>query len=190
MLARHPDLEDEKKFYERFNALHRDPQLVSVLKSFGIDAFRRSSVLEGFEAFIQRHNFKGRRCVEIGTCKGLTAIVLARYFREVVSIDVMPDKERAAIAKHVGATNVRFVTVADNVEKAKAINALTFDAAYVDGDHARDTATDFALVRRGNRVLFHEYWEAQPPVWTLINMLIRRGENVVTEGKLALWTTR
>lgn len=188
MLARHPDLEQEKLFYERFNALHRDPQLVSIVKSFGIDAFRRSSVLEGFETFIQRHNFKGRRCVEIGTCKGLTAIVLARHFREVVSIDIVPDKERAEIAKHVGATNVRFVTVADNFEKAAVVNTLTFDAAYVDGDHARDTATDFALVRRGNRVLFHEYWEAQPPVWTLINMLVRRGENVVTEGKLALWT--
>lgn len=179
-------LADEKKFYSRFWALHRNPDLVAIFKLFGWRVFRRSSVLEGFEAFIGAHGFTGNRCVEIGTCKGLTAIVLARHFDEVVTIDVVDDPERRSIAASVGATNIRFVTVDGNLGKAAAIDGLTFDAAYVDGDHARDTASDFRLVQRCGQTLFHEYWPAQPAVVSLVDRLRDEG-SVVTDGKLALW---
>jgi hypothetical protein len=177
------ELDEEKLFYERFWALHNDPVLLSVFKQFGIGVFRRSSVLEGFASFIKAKRFSGQRCIEIGSCKGLTALVLARYFDEVVSIDIVEDGDREAIANYCGVRNIRFVTVVNNEEKAAVINGLTFDGAYVDGDHARDTVTDFALVKRCGQVLFHEYWPAQPPVWNLVNSL----GNAVTHGKLALW---
>lgn len=180
-------LDQEKLFYERFYALHRDAQLLSVFQRFGIGVFRRSSVLEGFSEFVCANKFSGRRCVEIGTCKGLTAIVLARHFQEVVSIDVVPDDDRELIAGHCGVKNVRFVTVRDNEAKANILSEMEFSAAYVDGDHARDTASDFAMVRGCGLVLFHEYWEAQPHVWNLVNYLKSTG-SVVTRGKLALWT--
>lgn len=185
----HPDeLMYEKRFYQRFWALHNDPQLVAVFKDFGVRAFRRSSVLEGFDEFLRMHRVSGQRCIEIGTCRGLTAIVLARYFGEVVSFDIDRDPEKHAIAATLGVKNVVYVDVADNAEKASLIDALKFDFAYVDGDHARDTEEDFALVRRCGRVLFHEYWQAQPPVWNLVNRL-RDAGRVVTQDKLALWTT-
>lgn len=181
------ELDEEKLFYERFWALHRDPQLVEVVKAFGIGVFRRSSVLEGFAEFVGAHGFSGRRCIEIGTCNGLTALVLARYFDEVVTIDVVPNDVKRRIAEHLGVRNIRFVDVKDNAEKTHAIEALEFDAAYVDGDHAHDTETDFAMVQRSGRVLFHEYWPAQAAVMGLVDGLRSRG-NVVTQGKLALWT--
>jgi hypothetical protein len=180
-------LDDEKLFYQRFWALHRDSQLVSIVKKFGIGVFRRSSVLEGLSELCRDGGFGGNLCVEIGTCKGLTALVLARYFKEVVSIDVQPDEDKHAIAKYCGVTNIHFVDVKDNAEKAAVIKSLQFDGAYVDGDHARDTEADFGLVRRCGRVLFHEYWEAQPAVFALVNALAKGG-NVYTKGKLALWT--
>lgn len=180
-------LDDEKRFYERFNALHRDPDLVRVFQRFGIEPFRRSSVLEGFDAFLGSNGIRGRRCVEIGTCAGLTAIVLARYFEEVVTIDIAPHPQRYAIAAFLGVENVRAVEVTSNAQKAACVAALDFDAAYVDGDHAHDTEADFALVKRCGRVIFHEYWEAQPPVWNLVNLL-RGSGTVATSGKLALWT--
>lgn len=182
-------LDDEKIWYERFWALHRNADLVTIFKEFGIGVFRRSSVLEGFEVFLETHKFRGGRCVEIGTCKGLTAILLSRRFDEVVTIDVDPDYERKKIAAAVGVTNVRFVTVAGNIGKASLINSLAFDAAYVDGDHARDTASDFRLVERCGNVLFHEYWPAQPAVVSLVDRLRTEGK-VETEGKLALWRAR
>lgn len=49
-----------------------------------------------------------------------------------------------------------FVDVKDNAEKARVVSAVDFDAAYVDGDHARDTDTDFALVERCGRVMTKE----------------------------------
>ncbi|HEX9810640.1 MAG TPA: hypothetical protein VGA88_00940 [Burkholderiales bacterium] len=176
-------LGDEKLFYERFYALHRDPALMKVFERFGIEAFRRSSVLEGFNAFLRAHEFNGDTCVEIGTYNGLTAIVLARYFRRVITIDIVDQPQKVEIAAFLGVTNVEFVNVADNAEKASVIGSLSFDAAYVDGDHARDTFTDFALVGRCRRVIFHEAWPAQQPVEKLLASL----RPVVRHGKFALW---
>lgn len=181
-------LDIEKLFYERFWALHNDPELLAVFKRFGIEAFRRSSVLEGFEAFVRDQGLIGKRCIEIGTRKGLTALVLARYFEEVVTLDIEPDSDRERIAEFCGVGNVRFVTVAGNGSKANFIRSLEFDAAYVDGDHARDTQSDFDLVRGCGRVLFHEYWPAQPSVFELVNALRARG-TVISKQKLALWTS-
>lgn len=179
----------EKQLYQRFWALQNDPELVEIFKRWGQASFRRSSVLEGLEVLINRTDFAGKRCVEIGTYKGLTAVVLSRYFEEVVTLDILPDDDKRAIAESTGRRNIRFIDVRDNAEKAKIVNGLEFDAAYVDGDHAHDTETDFSLVERCGRVLFHEYWPAQPPVWNLVNRLRFRG-SVETEDKLALWTAR
>lgn len=183
------EAEIEQLVYQRFWSLHSNDNLVKIYKHFGYGVFHRSSVLEWFGPFIAAHSFKGKRCVEIGTRKGLTAIVLSRYFDEVVTIDIKPDNARQAIADYAGIKNIRFVDVNDNAEKAKVIKGLKFDGAYVDGDHARDTETDFALVKRCGRVLFHEYWKTQEPVWNLVNRLNAQGK-VVTEGKFALWTAK
>src|SRR3990167_4487398 len=178
-------LDEEKKFYERFWALLGNDDLMHVFKRFGPAVFRRSSVLEGFERFIIDHEFCGKSCVEIGTLKGLTAIILARHFERVVTIDIIDDPDKREIARMVGVSNVEFITVCDNAEKSAIIGALEFGAAYVDGNHIQDTETDFALVRRGKRVLFHEYWDAQPAVMQLVAGLAGKIE---TQGKFALWT--
>lgn len=177
------ELDEEKKFYERFWTLLRDRQLMQVFEKYGPAAFRRSSVLEGFERFIESHGFRGRCCVEIGTLKGLTAIVLARYFERVVTIDIVNDRDKRDIAAMLGVRNVEFVDVADNSEKAERMAGLQFDAAFVDGDHARDTDSDFELVRKCGRVLFHEHWPAQASVVSLVTRL----GGARTDGKWALW---
>jgi hypothetical protein len=186
-----PDLalaDEEKVFYDRFWALHRNPLLVEVYKRFGIGVFRRSSVLE-LAHFLDGRQFGGDRCVEIGTFKGLTSLLLARRFKQVVSIDIYHDDDRMRVAQAVGVDNVRFVTVADNAEKARVISGLTFDGAYVDGDHAKDTYTDFDLVKRSGQVLFHEYWPAQPAVMKLCEELKASG-TVDVDRKMALWTAK
>ena len=181
---------------ERFHALvkdsakyfQNDAQMLSIFNRFGADAFRRSSMFDGLEEFIQSRKFRGKKCVEIGTFNGITALILARYFEQVVSIDVFPHTAKHVILEHVGVKNVRFIDVPDNAAKAQFLNEVEFDAAYVDGDHG-DAETDFALVRRAGRVIFHEYWEQQKPVWDLVNRLKADG-TVDVEGKLALWTAK
>lgn len=177
-------LNQEKRFKQEFWALMRDHQLVEVFKAYGPEAFRRSSVLEGFEDFLKIANVRGHTCLEIGTLKGLTAIVLSRYFKKVITIDILHDPMKKDIAKMLGVTNVQFLDVANNEEKASIIKRLTFDCCYSDGDHAHDTHTDFALVRHCGRVIFHEHWDAQPVVTKLCDELT----NVYIKDKFALWT--
>lgn len=168
-----------------------DPQMLSVFKTFGAEAFRRSSMFDGLEDFIKAQKFRGKHCVEIGTYSGITAVILSRYFERVTSIDIFPPTAKHTIIKHCGIQNVRFIDVKDNIEKAHVIGSLgPFDAAYSDGDHVKDTESDFELLRGCGRVLFHEYYEQQPAVWALVNALRLTGD-VATDGKkLALWRAR
>lgn len=150
------------------------PRLKAVMEKFGRTAFGRSSACMEFEAFLKRINAGGEHCLEIGTMHGITAIVLAQYFKQVscVSVDVDP----RALLKHdichyLGIKNITFYDVRNNEEKKRVIDTLSFDFCYQDGDHHSDTYTDFELVKRCGRVLFHEYWPIQPPVWNLVNRL-------------------
>jgi predicted O-methyltransferase YrrM len=190
------DLHAEKwfwaNFFERFAALHDDEQMMAVYRKFGPEVFRRSSVLEGLDAFVKANGFTGKRCVEIGTCNGLTAIVLARYFEHVCTVDIVARPMAQQVASLLGVHNITWYTVDNNADKADLIKndfheGRSFDAAFVDGDHAADTETDFALVARCGRVLFHEHWAPQPPVLNLVRRLAARGDKVVTAGKWALW---
>jgi hypothetical protein len=156
------------------NGPFSSPRLKAVLSQFGRTAFGRSSACMEFEAFLQRIGARGETCLEIGTMHGITAIVLAQYFKRVVCVSVDREKDRGLkyeITKALGITNVTFHDVADNAEKAAVIGGLDFDFCYSDGDHARDARLDFDLVKRCGRVLFHEYWPIQPAVWNLVNSL-------------------
>lgn len=178
-------LDQEKLFYERFWALHSNALLVEVFKRHGIGVFRRSSVLEGLEKILTDNGVVGKRCLEIGTCNGLTAIVMSQFFGEVVTIDISANPIKHVIAHDLGIKNIQFIDIRNNDEKVRVIQQISsFDFAYVDGDHARDTKTDFALVQKCGRVLFHEYWEAQPDVVELVDSLPGTKK---FEGKLALW---
>lgn len=184
MDGNHDLLSAEKIFYERFWCLLNDRQLMTVFEKYGPQAFRRSCVLEGFEAFIKAQEFKGKTVIEIGTLKGLTAVILARYFESVVTIDIVDDPQKREIADMLGVKNVTFLHVKDNAHKAVVCNTLDFDAAYVDGDHHADQAEDFSLVKRCGRVLCHEFWDAQPIV---AETLKANGGRVESKGKFALW---
>ena len=180
-------LAQEKTFYERFWALLNNRDLMKVFEKYGPTAFRRSSVLEGFEAFIDAQKFSGHTAVEIGTCKGLTACLLARRFERVVTIDIVPDPQREEIAAMLDIHNIAFVTVRGNAEKAEVIEAIKFDAAYVDGNHHDDQRDDFLLVKRCGRVLTHEWWDAQPIVRQTFE---EAGGTIEAQGKFALWNAK
>lgn len=145
-----------------------------ILKTFGKTAFARSSACMEFESFLECIHAGGDTCIEIGTYQGITAVILSQFFKKVVCVSVDDDPRR--IIKHdivsdLGINNITFYDVKNNREKGALVASQRFDFAYVDGDHVHDTYTDFELVRRCGRVLFHEYWPLQPPVWNLVNSL-------------------
>jgi len=164
-----------------FGAL-RNPQLGRVLEEFGAEAFRRCSVMMEFEAFLQRmldtrvmrSNASEMTCLEIGSYNGISALVLAQYFKRVVCVSI--DDRPGELLKHrivssLGVSNIEFIDCEDNDEKAAIIRELEFGFCYQDGDHLHDTRFDFELVKRCGRVLLHEYWPLQPSVWNLVNEL-------------------
>lgn len=179
-------LEVEKRVGHRLNVLMTDPVMRQVHQQFGGHVFRRSSVYHGLATFLAEHQVRGECCFEIGSWNGLTALILARHFRHVVSVDIAHNAIKRDIAAAVGAYNIEFVDILDNNHKRKVAEATRFDCAYLDGNHAEDTEADFNLTRSCGRVLFHEAWEFQPPVWTLLESLpqwqVKRGGT-----GLALW---
>jgi hypothetical protein len=153
-----------------------NPLLKKVLLHFGKKAFARSSACMEFESFLKRIKAGGKCALEIGTYNGITAVVLSQFFEKVVcvSVDAEDLKRRIIkrdIVKFLGITNIEFHDCLDNSEKARIVQSMDFDFAYMDGDHTHDTRTDFELVRRCGRVLFHEAWAIQEPVWNLTHEL-------------------
>lgn len=132
----------------------------------------------------------GKTCLEIGTFHGITAVVLSQFFDQVLCVSV--DDPNAKLLKEdiihfLGIKNIAFHDARDNAEKAAFIKAATFDFCYQDGDHTNDTPADFALVKHCGRVLFHEFWPLQPPVWNLVNSLPQHEVTRAQFDCLAYW---
>lgn len=181
--------EIEKQVGARVQTVLDDPYLLAAYSRFGAEALRRSSVFHGLGRFLAEQEIIGDRCFEIGTWNALTSVVLSRHFREVVTVDIEHRAMKHEVLRHLGITNVRCIDISSNYEKRRIADGLDFDFAYLDGNHADDTPDDWAMTQKCGRVLFHEVWPFQPPVWELVNSLPR--DEVVTGGMgLALWKRR
>jgi hypothetical protein len=181
----------EKQVGDRVQMVLGDPYLLKAFQRFGAEIVRRSSVFHGLDRFLAERGVRGRCCFEVGTWNGLTAAVLSRYFDRVVTVDIAHQELKHEVLAHLGITNVECVDIVDNADKAQAWKRVDAecDFAYLDGDHAHDTETDFELVRGCGRVLFHEAWPHQRPVWNLVHQL--PGAQVAMNGLgLALWDSR
>lgn len=176
----------EKKLCDRVQVVLSDPRMTLVLQAFGAEVFRRSSIFHGLDAFLDESGVRGGTCFEIGTWNGLTAIVLSRYFDRVITVDIAHNAMKHEIIARLGIDNIRCFDVADNADKARIAAAHDFDFAYLDGDHAHDTEADFALVEHCGRVLFHEVWPFQKPVWSRVHRLLPSEVTFGGDG-LALW---
>lgn len=182
-------IEQEKQVGERVQVILGDPMLRLVFEEFGVETFRRSAVLKGLGKFLTEQRVHGVRCFEIGTWNGLTAAVLSPFFSEVVTVDIAHNSLKHEVLKHLGITNVRCIDIRDNEHKARIAKSTDFDFAFLDGNHADDTESDWLITRDCKRVLFDEAWPFQEPVWKLVNSL---PPDQVTFGGagLALWDGR
>ena len=178
--------ETEKRVGRMVQIILTDPYLLAIHQRFGGEVFRRSSVFHELKRFCEDQNVGGEACMEIGTWNGITAVVLSRFFKKVITVDIVNNSVKREIVDHLGIRNIEFIDVADNAEKAAAIDERRFEFAYVDGDHANDTRSDFDLVKRCGQVLFQECLPMQPPVYSLVRSL---PPQEVTYGGigLALW---
>lgn len=179
----------EKMMQDRIQMVLDDSMMLTALQKFGGGIFRRSSVFHGLARFLEANKVRGKTCFEIGSWNGLTAAVLSRHFRRVVSVDIAHNAIKHEVMRELGVTNVKFIDIANNGHKAEIASQLDFDFAYLDGDHAHDTPDDFRMTEKAGRVLFHEAWAHQDPVFRLVQGLDQR--EVVYGGIcFALWQRR
>lgn len=169
-----------------------NPSINAILKKFGKRAFARTSMCMEFESFLRRIGAEkiGGTCLEIGSYNGITAVILAQFFERVVCVSLDIDTRqiiRPEIVDYLGIKNIEFHACESNGMKAKIVNRLAFDFCYSDGDHTHDARSDFGLVKRCGRVLFHEYWPIQPPVWNLVNSLPQEEVTRAQFDCLAYW---
>lgn len=176
----------EKITNQRIHAILEDAEMFDLFKTFGIEYFRRSSVFHGLDRFMRENKVRGKLCFEVGTWNGLTAVVLSRYFEQVVTIDIAHNKEKYAVIHHLRRKNIKCIDIQHNDEKHEIAKKYNFDLAYLDGNHENDTLLDWCLVKHCGRVLFHEAWPHQKPVWELVESLPKQ-QVIHGDDGIALW---
>lgn len=167
----------------------------------GAGAFKRSAlnIRDGggvFERVLGGGAY--RTALEIGTYRGVSAAWMAQFCERVITIDLVHGKrelngetfDREAFWRAIGVDNIDHYLVEDDAAKARLINQLDFDFAFIDGAHDCGVRDDFDLVKRCGAVLFHDYdFSATPKrnaVFNFVNTLPRH--QITVMDIFALWT--
>ena len=130
---------------------------------FGDDILSASALVRGGAAVVARQaerlrGLRVRTLVEVGTRYGAFAALLGRLAETVFTLDLHKAPIVPDVLEFAGAANVVPLLVASDAAKARLLDALDFDLAFIDGDHTREgAARDFDHTRRCGVVLFHDY---------------------------------
>ncbi len=130
---------------------------------FGDDILSASALVHGGTAVVGRQAerlraLRLRTIVEIGTRHGAFAALLSRLAETVFTLDLHQSPHARKLLDFAGAANVVPLLLASDAAKCRLLDALSFDLAFIDGDHSREgAADDFAHTRRCGIVLFHDY---------------------------------
>ncbi len=169
-----------------------------IIELFGERFLRRSCIRNDYESLLEI--IKGKdieTLLEIGTYRGVSAAILSEYCKKLVTIDLYYGQlemggakaRRKGFWRKLGIENIRFYRAKNELTKREFIKNLDFDFAFVDGDHGEIIRSDFEMVKKCGRVLFHDYLDDEDrnttPIYDLVNLL---PENEVTIcGNFAYW---
>ena len=112
-----------------------------------------------FRYFVKKKEIK--TVVETGTYNGTTTALLANYAERVVTIDKKNYVDKFPFWVEYGVYDkIQSYIVDEDADKVELLKELDFDFAFIDGDHSeKGVRTDFELVKKCGRVLFHDYYE-------------------------------
>lgn len=111
--------------------------------------------------------------IEIGTCLGISASLIAQYADKVYTFDTTEHPIKYEIWDYLGIRHkIEAFIIKSNEEKAGIISKIEFDFAYIDGDHRREGVEfDFDCVKnKCGKLLFDDY-NASLDVTTFINQI-------------------
>lgn len=133
-------------------------------KTLRISAARSAAGPEVFRHMLEGKGY--RTVLEIGTYRGCAAAEMSQYCEKVITIDLKFGSiekrrgtfDRVAFWRSLGVDNIALCLVENDADKAALVRGLDFDFAFIDGAHDIESVrSDFELVRRCGRVLFHDY---------------------------------
>ena len=134
--------------------------------------------------------FPGRadlRLLEIGTCRGVSAALLAQR-GNVVTLDLNHKPEVEQNLAAFGVTGAgRVVCLYGNPATARAKVAGRFDAAFIDGEHSYAAVReDIRFARQfTDRIILHDYFPRFAGVMKAINEAGRTARRFTTDGIFA-----
>ena len=138
---------------------------------------------------LEQKNLLYDRVLEIGTARGMSAIILTHWVDVVHTIDIYKSEWIPHIWAEAGVEGrVKQIIVKDDKEKAQAVAGLDFEMANIDGAHTRPAVQiDFDLTKHCGLLLFHDYPRAfgdrDGPGW----VLGRQKEGAVTDLRPFAW---
>jgi predicted O-methyltransferase YrrM len=175
-----------------------------IIELYGPKFLRKSALnIRGgggvFERVLKGRGY--RTILEIGTYRGCAAAELAQYCDRVITLDLRVGQlergdeqfDRRQFWSALGVTNIDLHLIDDDVEKARLVNGLDFDLAFIDGAHdLKSVKTDFELTKRCGRVLFHDADDNGPDRPNDVHNFIRAlpSEQVEFMDIFALWSVR
>lgn len=164
-----------------------DPFVTSLFDAFGFTVFMRSVIpLSDGENIIKKYmeRVKPRRAVVIGTNRGVSTARMAQFCEECHTFDIVDSEMTVRVWNHLGLKNITKHVISTNIDKARILNSMDFDFAFLDGDHEKDHELDFNLTKKCGHVLVHEYWD-RSPVKAFMDGLKEGG--IETESNFAYW---
>jgi hypothetical protein len=101
--------------------------------------------------------------VEIGTWRGLSALVFASWGIKVHTFDIIEQEHCKPLWAHFGMDIDQHVC-ADRAEISGWMDITPFDFAFIDAVHNYENVkADYQMVKRCGNVLFHDYHETDFP---------------------------
>lgn len=100
----------------------------------------------------------GGTAVETGTHNGFSALLLSEYFDVVHTFDIRNSTVKDDVWKEFEVSNkIHFWLIDNDVQKESIVSELKFDFAFIDGNHRTGLETDFRILNKCGKVLFHDY---------------------------------
>jgi len=108
--------------------------------------------------------------VEIGTWRGLSALIFASWGLKVHTFDILEQEHCRPLWERFGADIDQHVCH-DRDEIRDCLDGLNFDFAFIDGVHNYEgVKADFEMVKRCGHVLFHDYHKDRfPGIYQFVN---------------------
>lgn len=135
-----------------------------IFENIGNQSIYQSSIFMNdiLEIMLASLDIRPHYTIEIGTFKGISAIVLAKYSKEVYTFDIREYPEKYGHWEKFNIANIHSYVLRNREEIKAQIETLSFNLhefnlAFIDAVHTKkEVEADWNIVKFCKRVIFHD----------------------------------